>query len=70
MTGSHFDYVMTVCDSARETCPVFFGGAKRLHHDFDDPAALNGSEEERAAVFRRVRDQLRTYLRDFSNGVS
>ena len=68
--GRHFDYVMTVCDSARETCPVFLGGAKRLHHDFDDPAALNGSEEERAAVFRRVRDQLRTYLRDFSNGVS
>ncbi len=57
---------MTVCDNARETCPVFFGGAKRLHHDFDDPAALNGPEEERLALFRRVRDELRTWLADFT----
>jgi thioredoxin type arsenate reductase len=64
--GQHFDYVRTVCDSARETCPVFFGGAMRLHHDFDDPAALNGSEEERLALFRRVRDELRAYLSDFA----
>ena len=40
--GQHFDYVITVCDNARETCPVFFGAAKRLHHSFDDPAALTG----------------------------
>ena len=64
--GQHFDYVITVCDSARETCPVFFGGAKRLHHDFDDPAAFNGPEDERLALFRRVRDQLRTWLADFT----
>jgi arsenate reductase len=57
-----FDYVITVCDNARETCPVFFGGAQKLHHDFEDPAATPGSEEERLAVFRRVRDQLRLYL--------
>jgi arsenate reductase len=62
----HFDYVITVCDSARETCPVFFGGAKRLHHDFDDPAALNGSAQERLALFRRVRDELRAYLAEFT----
>jgi arsenate reductase len=66
--GQKFDYVITVCDSARESCPVFFGAAKLLHHDFDDPAALNGSEEERLAAFQRVRDQLRTYLRDFDKG--
>jgi len=42
--------------------PMFFGAAKRLHHGFEDPAALNGSEEERLAMFWRVRDQLRVYL--------
>ena len=64
--GQHFDTVITVCDSARESCPVFFGTADRLHHSFDDPAALDGSEEERLALFRRVRDELRTYLADFA----
>jgi arsenate reductase (thioredoxin) len=60
--GQKFDCVITVCDSARETCPVFFGAAERLHHDFDDPAAFDGSEEERLALFRRVRDELRAWL--------
>jgi arsenate reductase (thioredoxin) len=64
--GQKFDYVITVCDSARESCPVFFSDAKRLHHDFDDPAALTGSEE-RLALFRRVRDELRTYLAEFAS---
>ena len=64
--GQHFDYVITVCDSARETCPVFLGGAKRLHHDFDDPAAFDGGEEERLALFRRVREELRTWLAEFT----
>ncbi len=63
--GQRFDYVITVCDNARESCPVFFGAAKRLHQSFDDPAALKGSEEERLGVFRRVRDELRTYLAEF-----
>ncbi len=65
--GQRFDYVITVCDNARESCPVFFGAAKRLHYSFDDPAALNGTEEERLAVFRRVRDELRAYLAEFSS---
>jgi arsenate reductase (thioredoxin) len=68
--GQTFDYVITVCDKARESCPVFFGKAEKLHHDFEDPAALNGSEEERLAVFRRVRDELRGFLRDFSKRVA
>lgn len=68
--GQTFDYVITVCDNAREACPVFFGKAKKLHHDFEDPAAFDGSEEERLAVFRRVRDQLRGFLRDFSKRVA
>jgi arsenate reductase len=65
--GKEFDYVITVCDNARETCPIFFGKAQRLHHDFEDPAAISGSEEERLELFRRVRDELRAYLRDFSH---
>jgi len=64
--GQNFDFVITVCDSARESCPVFFGSANRLHHSFEDPAALDGSEAERLALFRRVRDQLRAYLVEFA----
>lgn len=68
--GQRFDYVITVCDHARETCPVFFGAAKRLHHGFEDPPAAHvGTDEERMTIFRRVRDDLRTYLRDFSRTV-
>jgi arsenate reductase len=62
--GQQFEIVVTVCDNARETCPVFFGNAHRLHHDFEDPAAAQGSDEERLASFRRVRDELRDYLHD------
>jgi len=64
--GQKFDYVITVCDSARETCPVFFGEAKRLHRGFDDPAGLDAPEPERLALFRRVRDELRGYLAGFA----
>lgn len=64
--GRQFDYVITVCDNAKESCPVFFGAAKRLHHSFEDPAAFQGSDQERSARFRRVRDELRTYLNDFA----
>jgi len=58
----NFDYVLTVCDNAKESCPVYAGHHRRLHHSFEDPAAIVGSEEERLAGFRRVRDQLREYL--------
>ena len=63
--GQDFDYVLTVCDNAKETCPVFFGKAVRLHQSFNDPAAIEGSEETRLAGFRRVRDELRSYLNTF-----
>jgi len=63
--GQAFDYVLTVCDHARETCPVYPGHTNRLHRSFDDPAAVNGSEAQRLAVFRRVRDEIREYLRGF-----
>ena len=65
VAGTAFDYVLTVCDQACEACPVFPAQTQRLHHDFQDPAALEGSEEERLAVFRRVRDEIRTYLKTF-----
>jgi arsenate reductase len=64
--GQTFDYVITVCDHAKETCPVFFGAVKRLHHSFEDPAALKGTAAKRLAVFRRVRDELRAYLHQFA----
>lgn len=63
--GQHFDYVLTVCDNAREACPVFPAGTRTIHHSFDDPAALQGSEAERLALFSRVRDEIRAYLRTF-----
>jgi arsenate reductase len=68
--GQQFDYVITVCNNARESCPVFFGNAEKLHHDFVDPAALTGSDEARLELFRRVRDELRAFLRAFSKRVA
>lgn len=59
-TGSHFDYIITVCDNAKETCPVFPDQAERIHWSFDDPAAVEGSDAERLAAFRTVRDLIRT----------
>jgi arsenate reductase len=57
-----FNYVLTVCDSAAEACPVFPGPGKRIHRDFYDPAKAEGSEEEVLAVFRRVRDEIKGWL--------
>jgi arsenate reductase (thioredoxin) len=58
-----FDYVLTVCDHAKETCPIYPGHTNRLHHSFEDPAAIEGSDSERLNAFRVVRDQIRAYLR-------
>ena len=60
-----FDYVITVCDNAREHCPVFPGTTKRIHWSFDDPAAAQGDEAARLIVFRRVRDEIKERLRAF-----
>jgi arsenate reductase len=62
--GQPFDLIITVCDNARETCPIFPAALRRLHHDFEDPASVEGTEEDRLAAFRRVRDQLRRYLQE------
>jgi len=59
--NTDFDYVITVCDNAKETCPVFVGKVKhRLHIGFDDPAEATGTEEEQMVVYRRVRDEIRS----------
>ena len=58
-----FDYVLTVCDNANESCPIFAGHGNRIHRSFPDPAAVEGSEEARLAAFRKVRDEIRSYLR-------
>ncbi len=69
--GQRFDYVITVCDNAKESCPVFASAVKRLHHSFEDPPPPSvGTEEERMAIFRRVRDELREYLRQFTRAHS
>jgi len=57
-----WDLVITVCDSARETCPVFPGAVEQIHISFPDPADAEGSDDERIAVFRAVRDEIRERL--------
>ena len=61
-----FDYVITVCDNAKETCPFFPANSELIHWSFDDPAEAIGSEEEQLAVFRRVRDEIRDKLSEFA----
>ena len=63
--GEEFDYVITVCDNAKEQCPIFPGDTKRINWSFDDPAAAEGDEAAVLAVFRRVRDEIRHRLRLF-----
>jgi len=61
-----FDYVITVCDNAKETCPVFTGKVgQQLHIGFEDPAEATGTEEEVLAVFRRVRDEIKEKFWEF-----
>jgi arsenate reductase len=65
LAGETFDYVLTVCDNAKESCPIYPGHSNRMHHNFQDPAAVEGSEEQRLEAFRKVRDEIRMYLRTF-----
>ena len=67
MTGKRFDYVITVCDRAREACPVFPGRANNLRWSLDDPAEAEGSEQERLEVFRRTRDEITARINDFAS---
>ena len=65
----HFDYVITLCGSANEQCPLYFGGVQRVHIGFDDPSRLPGTAEEVLPEFRRVRDEIRRRLTDYLTGV-
>ncbi|MGQ0696340.1 MAG: arsenate reductase ArsC [Nitrospiraceae bacterium] len=65
LSGRRFDYVITVCDRAKETCPVFPGATSGLHWSIDDPADAQGEEEAQLAVFRRVRDGIAQRVREF-----
>ena len=56
--GEKFDLVITLCDHAAESCPVFFGGTRRMHMGFPDPSAAAGTEEEKLSFFRKVRGQI------------
>jgi arsenate reductase len=65
-TGQEFDYVITVCDNVRETCPVFPSRAERIHHSFEDPPAPGAADSETTmAVYRRVRDEIKAWLNTF-----
>ncbi len=66
--SQHFDYVVTVCDNARESCPVFPGAGERVHHSFPDPAAISGCRQ--SAAFRQVRDLIRAWLEQFAREYS
>jgi len=61
----NFDYVITVCDHANEVCPVFPSTAKKIHHNFPDPAKASGSEKEVMDQFRSVRDQIKSFCKNF-----
>ena len=63
--GRQFDYVITLCHSANEQCPLFFGGVKKIHMGFDDPVSAAGSDAEIMAAFRRVRDEIKNQLLEF-----
>jgi len=67
LSPGSFDYVITVCDNARERCPYFPAATKTIHHDFADPAKAAGSDEEVLNVFRSVRDQIKLFCQEFVN---
>jgi len=64
-TAIPFDYIITVCDNAKENCPYLPGNFKRFHYDFPDPAKAQGTPEEIMNEFRRVRDMIKIYSKGF-----
>jgi len=65
--GQSFDYVITLCGDANETCPLYIGGTKKTHIGFDDPAKATGTPDEIMREFRRVRDEIKTKLEEYFN---
>ena len=68
--GQHFDYIITVCDNAKENCPVFPAKTNQIHHSFTDPAAVEGDDEVRLNAFRVVRDEIETWLKEFAGSAA
>lgn len=64
--GMVFDTILTVCDNAKEACPVFLGNTLQVHHSFPDPAGATGTETEVLDMFRKVRRQIREYCKEFA----
>ena len=64
-TGQKFDYVITVCDNARATCPVYPGEYKKVHWDLEDPADAEGTKEEKLVVFRETREKIKKNVTQF-----
>lgn len=63
LLGKSFDLVVTVCDNANETCPIFPGGTKRQHRSFPDPSSAPGTPEERLDAFRLIRDEIKEWIK-------
>ena len=63
--GQMFDYVITVCDHAKETCPYYPGAAHYVHKSFDDPSGVSGDDATKLEAFRRSRDEIKKWLTDF-----
>jgi arsenate reductase len=66
LDGQEFDTVITVCDRANESCPIFPSDTQRIHWSFDDPSAATGTDEERLRVFRRIRDEIQLHCRKWT----
>ncbi|WP_038261421.1 arsenate reductase ArsC [Zhouia amylolytica] len=62
----HFDFVITVCDHANESCPVFIGKTKKIHHDFSDPSKASGTVKELIEAFRNTRDEIKEFCHKFA----
>ena len=61
--GIHFDYVITVCDHAKDNCPYFKDATNRIHHSFEDPADAEGTDEQKMVVYEKVRDEIIEYCK-------
>lgn len=69
LDGEDFDYVVTVCDNAKESCPLFKGNHKSIHRGFSDPSRFRGKDEEILSGFRNIRDEIRDWIEEeFSRG--
>jgi len=69
LPGVDFDYVITLCDNARELCPVFGGKTKMIHRGFEDPSFIFGSEHEIMTAFRKTRDRIRAFIETLPEGL-